>query len=242
MEKVITAENFRDFAYVNDNAVKGEIKGVVVFFMGLGGTTTYEYDCVQGEIYGEKGLLYIMPYSNPWAWMNKWEVKLTDDVLDAVFEKFGLKEDTPVASTGGSMGGLGALVYALKAKRTPVIVSANCPVCDAVYHYGERPDLPRTMYSALCDEEGDLLTALKGISPIHLAERMPKIKYRIFHSDADQSVNMDMHSKRFYEKMKGLGHDITLSVYHGRRHCDFDYPSRKEYFTGTVNALLGAKE
>lgn len=44
MEKIITYDNIRRFAYSNDKIVKGEIRGIVLEFFGLGGTKMYDTD------------------------------------------------------------------------------------------------------------------------------------------------------------------------------------------------------
>ena len=71
---------------------------------------------------------------------------MLDTTVKSILPQF---ENIPVVSTGGSMGGQSALVYCAYSKRTPVACVANCPVCDTVFHFTERPDLPRTLYSAV---------------------------------------------------------------------------------------------
>ena len=69
-------------------------------------------------------------------------------------------------------------VYTRYAAVTPVACVANCPVCDLPYHYTERPDLPRTLYSAFGDSDSETLgDAMKKASPYHLAlkREMPKM-------------------------------------------------------------------
>lgn len=229
MERIITFENLKDFAYVNHRVCEKPIKGVMLSFFGLNGTAMYKSETLDGEFYGERGILYVVPYYNPWAWMNRQAVGYTDEILDVLFSHFQLSENTPVISTGGSMGGLSALVYCAYAKRTPVACIANCPVCDAVYHFTERPDLPRTLYSALWNFNGTLDEALKSVSPLHLVDRMPRIGYHIFHCDADQSVNIHRHSEHFVSEMKKSGFKITYDVVPDRGHCDLTYPMKKRF-------------
>lgn len=222
MEKVITYENLRHFCYSNDQLVKGPIRGIILVFFGLGSTAMFDepMDKNEGIPYGEQGILYLLPYNNPWCWMNKQAVDFTDEILDVLFEHYNLPEDTPIISTGGSMGGQSALTYMAYAKRTPVACLANCPVCDMVYHYGERFDLPRTIYSALAHEEGTLEDGLKRLSPLHLAEKLPKVPYYIFHCSEDKLVNIDLHSKRFVAKMEELGHQVVSDFNCGEIHCN----------------------
>lgn len=242
MEKIISYENLRSFAYVNDKVCAGPIKGIVISFFGLGNMSMYANDTVEGEYYGEKGILYVVPYNNPWAWMNRQAAAYTDEIIDALMEKFGLDAGIPIVSTGGSMGGQSALVYMAYAKRTPAACVVNCPVCDMVFHYTERPDLPRTIYSALYNENGTLQEALEGISPLHLTARLPRVKYHFFHCEMDQAVNKQSHSDKLVEKMREAGFDVTYDAVPGRGHCDLTYAMKKRFAAFAENAILGTEE
>ena len=48
MEKIITYETLRSFAYVNDNVCTRPIKGIVLNFFGLGGDEMYSEETVDG--------------------------------------------------------------------------------------------------------------------------------------------------------------------------------------------------
>lgn len=218
--KVINADNFRSFAYSSENIVSRPIKGVFVFFFGLGGMDIYKEDIGFGKVLASDGILCIVPYYNPWSWMNCQAVDFTDELLDAAFEKYDLSVDTPVVYAGGSMGGLSALVYTTYAKRVPAACVASCPVCDLPYHYTERPDLPRTLYSAFGTYPGTLEDAMKTASPLHLIDKMPEsTKYTIFHCGDDHAVNIKKHSERFVEVLS-QHHDVTFHIVPGRDHCD----------------------
>lgn len=237
MEKIIDADNVKNFAYVNDGVCKRPIAGIVLDFFGLGNMSQYFSDTVDGEYYGERGILYVVPYTNPWAWMNKHAVDLTDEIIDVLFDKFELSARIPIVSSGGSMGGLSAIVYCAYAKRTPVACVADCPVCDAVYHYTERADLPRTMYSALYGYDGSLEDALKSISPVHLVDKLPKIDYSIFHCGADRAVDIARHSDIFVERMRKSGHSVEYRVIPDRDHCDLGYAAKKLYAKCITDAI-----
>lgn len=237
MDRIITYDNLRNYAYVNEEVCLKPIKGIVLDFFGLNGNLMFSTDTFDGEIYGEKGILYIIPYANPWAWMNRQTVAYTDEILDVLFEKYELPADIPIVSSGGSMGGQSALVYSVYAKRTPIACAANCPVCDAVYHFTERDDLPRTLYSALWHEEGSLEAALSSISPVHLIDRMPGIKYYIVHCDKDRAVNIDLHSGAFVSEMKKRGHDITFDILKGREHCQLTYEGKRKYMEFIISQI-----
>ena len=237
MERIMNFENLRNFCYFNDGVCQKPIKGIVLSFAGLGAANQYQSDTLDGDFYGSNGLLYVYPYNNPWAWMNPQAVSFTDEILDVLFDRFDLPESTPIISTGGSMGGLAALVYCKYAKRTPVRCVANCPVCDTVFHFTERSDLPRTLYSAIWNFDGTLEEALKSISPLHLASQMPRIPYRIYHCIDDQRVSKARHSDRFVTEMKRLGHDVVYYKIPGRGHCDLPYLMKKQFGNDVLEAV-----
>ena len=237
MERIMTSENLKSFAYVNDSVCKKPIKGIVLQFSGLGNQKRYPTDTLEGEFYGEHGLLYVVPYHNPWCWMNRQAVDFVDEIIDVLVEQYDLGDDVAVISTGGSMGGQGALTYTAYAKRAPVACITNCPVCDVVFHYTERDDLPRTLYSAVYGYEGTLEDGLKALSPLHLADKMPKIVYRIFHCEKDTAVNIHSHSEKFVEAMLAAGHDITIQRVPGRGHCDLTLDAKKKYAECILEAV-----
>lgn len=220
---LITYDTLRSFAYVNDRIVTPPIRGIVLNFFGLNGKDMYAEDRSDAVYYAERGILYVVPYNNPWAWMNRQAVDYTDEILDVLVERYALPESIPIASTGGSMGGMSAIVYARYAKRTPAVCIANCPVCDMPYHFTERPDLPRTIYSAYfreIREAGDVDAVLRAVSPLHLVPELPAIPYYLFHCDADKAVNKEKHSDRFVSAMEAAGKPVTYCVVHGTGHCD----------------------
>ena len=111
----------------------------------------------------------------------------------------------------------------------------NCPVCDLIYHYTERKDLARTLYSAFGEYDGTMEDALKSCSPLHLAKsgRMPDIPYVIYHCERDKSVNLEQHSVRFVEEMRKT-RDITLKTVPLRGHCNLSPRAALEYLETTL--------
>ena len=239
MKKVMTYETLRSYAYSNDHLINGEIKGIVVEFFGLGSTTVHKTDNGDALEYAEKGIVYIIPYNNPWNWMNAQAVAYTDEIIDVICEHYGLGDDVKVVSTGGSMGGLSSLVYTVYAKRTPVACVANCPVCDFPFHYTERPDLPRTIYSSIFNEEGELEEVLRRRSPLHLVDRMPRVPYTVFHCERDASVNINAHSIPFVEAMQKAGQDITFIRIPHRPHCNLTPAAWMQYRAAVLKAIEG---
>lgn len=238
MKKIITFETIRSFAYVNTSVCKHPVRGIVINFNGLNNKDMYDEDTNEGVYYGNEGVLYVSPYNNPWSWMNAQAVAYTDEIVEVLFKHLDLPEDTPVVSMGQSMGGLASLVYCRYSSRTPVACVANCPVCDLVYHFTERPDLPRTIYSAFWNEEGELNDILKKYSPLHLAAEMPKIRYYIFHCDKDRSVNLELHSGRFVEEMHKQGHDIEMYIIPDRGHCKLTFEAQDKKLRLALDAII----
>ena len=236
MEKMINYENLRNFAYSNDKLIKGRIRGIVIAFYGLGGMKMHNTDTGEGLDYAQENILYVIPYANPWNWMNRGAVAYADEIISVLREQYGLGEDVKVVSTGGSMGGLCALVYCAYAKITPVACVANCPVCDLVYHYTERPDLPRTLYSAFFEYDGTMEEALRSCSPIHLVDQLPDIPYTVFHCEGDDRVNCEQHSQRLVEAMEGKRR-IQLVRVPWRRHCDLSPAARVAYERAVLHAF-----
>lgn len=242
MNKIINIDNLRRFAYVNDNACTRPIKGIVISFFGLGGSSMYNTDNEQGVYFGDRGILYVVPYTNPWAWMNRQAIEYTDEIIDLLVKEYDLAEDIPVVSTGGSMGGLAALVYTKYAKRTPVACVANCPVCDLPYHFTERDDLPRTLYSAFWHEEGDMEEVLKAYSPLHLVPQMPNVDYYIFHCEEDKAVNKGMHSDRFVSAMAENGARVIYHTVPKLGHCSLTVEMKNLYLEYAVAFVCGDEE
>lgn len=241
MEKMITVENIRSFAYENGEICQKPVKGIVLAFRGLGGMAIYDTDTEDGQYFAKRGILYVVPYNDPWGWMNKQQVAYTDEIVDVLIRKYGLEENIPIISTGRSMGGLGALIYMIYGKRTPASCVTNCPVCDAVYHYTERPELPCTLYNALFWEKGTMKEALEAMSPIHLAHKMPKVNYYILHCEKDLLVNKERHSDAFVQKMRQLGYHVTYQVVPERNHCELTEEAISCYLQYAVDEVEAAQ-
>lgn len=238
MEKIITYETLRSFAYSNDKICTGPIQGIVVSFFGLGGTAMFSEDTKEGKFFAERNIIYIVPYANPWAWMNRQTAAYTDEIIDTLIKHYNLPDNIPIISTGGSMGGQSALVYMVYAARTPAACVANCPVCDLPFHFAERPDLPRTLYSAFGTYDGTLQEALESASPFHLVDRMPDSEYYIFHCEADDAVNKQKHSDCFVEKM-AKAHKVEYYAVPERGHCDLTPEMWQNYNDAIVHSIIG---
>ena len=220
MDNTSKQENPERFAYANRPPHGTSARGIVVDFMGLGNQWQAKPDDPpKGAAIAASGAVYVVPYLDPWNWMNAAAVAQTDFVLDLVKEAAGLPADAPVVSTGGSMGGLCALVWPRYTRHRVVAVAANCPVCDLPFHYTERPDLPRTLRAAF-GAEPDFAAALRSRSPLHLATELPDVPYAVFHCTDDRLVGKAAHSDAFVAAMRALGRSVEYVEVPGRGHCD----------------------
>ena len=202
---------------------------VVVDFMGLGNQwMAKEGDEPRGAVYAAAGAVFVVPYLDPWNWMNAGAVAETDRIVALAKARAGLPADAPVVSTGGSMGGLCALVWPRYTRHRVAAVAANCPVCDLPFHYTERPDLPRTLRAAFAAEP-DFEAALRSRSPLHLAPDLPDVPYAVFHGTADRLVDKAAHSDKFVAAMRALGRSVEYAEVPDRGHCDLGEDALRRY-------------
>ncbi len=240
MQKLMTYKTLSYFAATNAEIVQTPVRGIVLTFHGLGFAQMFSEPDAYDRQLAARGILRVIPYYNPWSWMNRQTVDYVDEIIDVLAEQFDLPDDIPIISTGGSMGGLCSLTYAAYAKRTPAAVVSNCPVCDLPFHYTERPDLPRTLYSAFGTCDGTIDEALRSASPLHLAMmgKMPDIPYYIFHCTQDMAVNKEQHSDRFVAVMEACGRDVTYTPVPDRGHCDLPPDVRVRYDTLPISVIF----
>ncbi len=117
--------------------------------------------------------------------MNKSAIRVVNALIDALREAYGLTAATPWTVMGGSMGGLGALIYAAVGKHTPTACLSVCPCVDVPACYACVPDIPRTLFCAVADLDLPIAEGLKTVSPCHRIAEMPRIPYHIVCDCAD---------------------------------------------------------
>jgi len=220
-ERPIAAETLNWYAYTNALTTSNP-KGIVLEFHGLGSDPPIDPPEPPSQLMSlctGHDILYIAPHYGPWNWMNDVGVAITDEIIAAALDRFKLPTNVPVVSTGGSMGGLSALVYTCYARHNVVACAANCPVCDLVFHCGERPDLPRTIYNAFKHYPGAFIDAVCSASPLHLAGEMPFVPYYLVHGEADGAVCLEVHSQKLVGALREKGRSVTLESVPGMEHC-----------------------
>ena len=225
---MLTADNAHRFAWLGSESVAGSVTGIVLRFPGLGSTALKtEADLSELE-WGQKGALVIVPYQDPWGWMNPSVVAFIDDLVDAVRVRHALGAELPLISTGGSMGGHAALLYTIRSRHRITACLANCPVCDLPYHYSEREDLPRTMHHAF-GSYGDISAQLEANSPLHQVAHLPVIPYLLLHGALDQAVKKSAHSDPLVAAMRGRRLRIEYLECPQMRHCGpLDYATTRQ--------------
>lgn len=236
---MISPDLIPKLSYVAEEDLKGKpVKAVLVLLTGLG------YVGIKNSLEGielewpKEGILVVHPHHNPWSWTNPQTVQFVDDLLAAIYDKYGLAQDIPTLAFGCSMGGHGALLYTVKSQRRIAGCIAISPVCDLLYHYSERGDLPRTMHSAF-GYKHDITAELKDHSPLHQADQLPRVPYWIAHGEQDNAVGKPAHSDRLVEAMRKRSHNVTYMEDAQMAHCgpltDAMKKSLLEFISGIAN-------
>ena len=177
--------------------------------------------------WGQNGALVVVPYQDPWGWMNPRVVSFIDDLVDGIRALHSLEAAIPLISTGGSMGGHAALLYTIRSRHRINACLANCPVCDLPFHYTERADLPRTMHHAF-GSYADISAALREHSPLHQAARLPDIDYLLLHGALDQAVQKKAHSDALVAAMRARGLRVDYLELPRMQHCGpMDYATNR---------------
>ena len=227
LRECIHKDSLNYFARTNEMVLTGPVRGVVLEFPGLGGgscmggvdavgpyTDTYGLRC------GRENILLAYVFTGPWSWMNDSAVRIADAVTEAIWDRYGLSDQTPLISTGGSMGGTGALLFARYARHTPTACAANGPACDAMDIYKAHPDFARTLLCAVAHYPTGFEQAMASISPLRQLDDMPDIPYYFVHTGMDDIIPRERHSDLMVEGLRKRGRDVTYRVVPDRPHCD----------------------
>lgn len=241
MEKIITYENLKYFSYSNDKQIEGEIKGIAIEFNGCGGAANslVKDDEVPAKLYSEKGIIYLVPYYDPWCFMNKQAVAYTEEVLDVIIDHYKLPDDIPIASTGASMGAQGGLMFAANTKKKLVSCVVNGPACDLVYQYNNPTGFePRCFYNSFYNEETSFEEALRAHSPLYNVDKLPKeIAYYIFSCEKDGIFNCEMNGDKLFDAMKGK-FNVTYHRVPEMGHCQLPKELAELYNKYIIDSIL----
>lgn len=244
-KKYINKNTIQYYAKTNEAFLKGEVKGVIIELPGLDGGSCLggnlnlgDYDTDHAVDFAKKGILLAYIFPGPWSWGNKSAIRMTNAVIDAIADKYSLKEGFPLVVSGGSMGGLGTLNFIAGTTHKVTAAVAACPVMDTLYSMGCHPEFPRTLLSAVGSYDMDYEDALKTISPVRKIGEMPFIKYFIS-SDGDDELIPEEQIENYAKALKNKGHDIIYRPQPGLKHGQFTKEVWDEQHKFMVKAILG---
>lgn len=213
----------------NIDLIRGEIKGIALYFTGLGHRHALGNDMAAAPVCAENGILYILPYYNSWCWMNKKAVKYIDAIIDTAIELYGISPDVPVGLYGGSMGGYNIFHYSIKSKYKIVAADLLCPCCNMEYElYCNENTLFRTYFDSALEDTDDFETYVRENSPVNMVDKLPKIPYRFAVGLKDTALVVSQHSDLMIERMRAAGYDVTRVDYPEVAHCNLPHADRIE--------------
>lgn len=225
--RFIRADNIDCYCNTNAHLLMGAPRGIVLGFPGLGGGSCIgggmdlaPYNGPHAAKLADAGLLLAYTFPGPWSWMNKGAVRMTDLLVDAIREKYDLPADSPLAVSGGSMGGQGALMYAARSRHRVTACAAACPCFDVPAAVFVRPEFPRTFLRAVADYDQPFEEALLTLSPRHNVDLLPDIPYFITCDCADElfpEAGMDA----FVEDIRAHGLTVDYRKMPGQPHGGF---------------------
>lgn len=253
---MLIMRNYNDSKYINKDTVSfytntneehlvQPVKGIIAEFPGLDGGS-----CIGGTLergsysnewtkrFGEKGIIVAYMFPGPWSWGSKGVSRIADAVVAALADKYGLETGFPVAACGGSMGGVGTVMYVAESRYKLCGAAIACPCVDAEDRLMSHPDFPRTYLSAVAKYDMEFEDGLKSISPIHRIQDMQKIPYFIC-SDAEDEVFPEEQCDLYVEKLKNAGHDVVYYKQPGEKHGGFLPEIREKLHIFLENCILG---
>lgn len=246
---LINKDTLSLYCNTNEKLVKGRVKGVIAEFPGLGGSSCLggslcmgDYESSFAHRCAENGILLVYLFPGPWSWGNRTAVRISDLIMDAVADKFGLPKGFPLVICGGSMGGQSCFIYAAETRHTVTAVASACPCVDVVACFDAERSFPRSFISAVAEYDMPLCEGLKQISPVHRAESLPDISYFIC-SDGEDEFFPEQQIEAFADLLKSKKFDVTYLRQPGKRHGEFTPEVRQALNSYMIrHALNGAPE
>ena len=217
----MTKTTLREVAWIGDAYLKKKrpIRGVVLWFHGLGRIEMKHEPTMQELAFAEAGGLVVHPYYGAWNWMNRQTRDFIDTLVDSIYDVYKLKDSVPLISTGESMGGQCALIYTRYARRPIAACAVNCPVCDLSYAFHERPDVPRTIHFAFRGYTEKMPALIAEHCPVTQAAQMPDIPYQVIHGVQDYGVTKANHSDKLVPRMRQHGLTVEYLEVPEMVHC-----------------------
>ena len=241
----INRDTYLLYANTNESFLTLPLRGIVLELPGLGGGSCLggfmdmrPYDSEWARDFGKHGILLVYLFPGPWSWGNTGAVRMADAVIDAILDKYDA-HSLPVGVCGGSMGGLGALIFAADTRHTPCAVAAACPCTDVIESFDCRADIPRTFIGAVACYDMPLAQALCRISPAHRIPDMPRATYYICSDGADLLFPEEL-CNNYVHSMREVGHTVEYDRQPGLGHGDFFPKVRQKLHDTLKNTILQA--
>lgn len=217
------------------------VTGFVLEFPGLDGNSCLGGSMDNMIVYNNsftkecagRGIVVAYMFPGPWSWMNKGAVRITDLVVDALADKYGLSEgEFSLVVMGGSMGGQAALIYSMDSRHKIDACVAHCPCYNVVECFSSHEAFPRTFLSAVNAYDMPLEEALLTISPEQRTADLPKIPYLVTADELDEVFPVKG-VERFVGGMKDAGHSVTYLRLADQKHGGISQADRE-----TMNAFV----
>ena len=243
--KFINPETLKLYANTNEDYLVTPVKGVVIEFPGLGGGSCLggtmdrmSYHWQHAQDFAKNGIILAYLFPGPWSWGNKGAIRMADAVVAAIAKKYDLGEKFPLVACGGSMGGMGCLLYSAGSSYELTAVAAACPGVDSIAAYDVLPDFPRTYFSAAAVYDMDIEEALKQISPKEKINEMPIIPYFIC-SDGEDECFPEEQINSYVESLRARGAQVEYIPQPNLKHGDFFPETRVKLHNFIKKQILG---
>ncbi len=236
MTSFMNPDNILQFAFVNFDTLKDrKIRGVVVDCHGYSDIAVWKQSDDTAAFLGENGVLFVHPYYPYDCWGNDGCIAFIDDILRALYTGLNLDADrVPLVMTGGSMGGMTALIYTLDGHYKPCAAAMNCPVTDMNRYFHTEHEY-NTIYTAYCQRGFDLQKEIDRHSPILRTADLPDIPYYIVGGERDKCVTVNEYIRPFAEKLRAEKSEVMCDVVADMGHCQInDFPEAAKKWRETL--------
>ena len=222
MDKRFLTEHYDKFCFTNAEILHGEIRGIILYFNGLGHIVNPGLDMIDAPAAAERNILYITPCYNPWSWMNCETVGFVDMLVEIAMEKWDIPKDAPVGVYGRSMGGYSAFHYAMQSRHNVVACALNCPACNMEYevYVGGIHTAIRAYYTSAMGHCSDFAAYVRENSPLNLVGRLKRIPYRFAVGMQDSLLAPSQHSMKLAPLLRDAGYTVEVVEYPRAGHCN----------------------
>ena len=240
MDKKFLAAHYDRFCCTNAEILHGEIRGIILYFNGLGHIVNPGPDMIDAPAAAERNILYITPCYNPWSWMNRETVDFVDMLVEIAMEKWKIPKDAPVGLYGGSMGGYSVFHYAMKSRHNVVAGDLNCPACNMEYEvYVNKNTVLHTYYESAMSSCDDFEAYVRDNSPINMIGKLKRIPYRFAVGLKDTALAPSQHSFKMIPLLRDAGYEVDVVEYPQAGHCNIGAEARRDEHAWLMAKMLG---